>query len=265
MKTISVLNEKGGVGKTTVAIHLAAGLAIRGHRVLLVDADAQGHASIAFGFEKEPSFYDFLVRESPFRNVIKSVSPARYALPDESIEVAGTLALIPSNAETRNIASSINDGALFRNRLAKLQTVFDYVIIDTAPTPSLLHAMILLATDYVIVPTKCERWSFDGLIESIRHLQRTNMMRKTAGLPDVQIMGIVPTLYRARTVEHSENLKELRAHYGDTVWKEIPQRTIWAEVTGFYRSMFSVAPTSKASADMWALIDHVEEYVNAFA
>lgn len=263
MKVITLLNEKGGVAKTTIAIHLAAGLAIHGHRVLLIDADAQGHASIAFGHTKEPALYNMLVRTAPFAEIIKSINPARYAIPDEVASITGSLALIPSNAETRNIAENVSNGFVLRNRLSKLENMFDYVVIDTSPTPSMLHTIILLATDYVLIPTKCETWSIDAMIESLGHIEGANLMR--GQLPPVQVVGIVPTLYRHQTVEHSENLRQIREHYGDLVWPTMPQLTIWAEVTGFYRSIFSVAPTSRAAKDMWKIVKHVEEIVHAIA
>lgn len=261
MKVITLLNEKGGVGKTTDATHLAAGLAIRGKRILLIDADAQGHASIAFGHAKEPALYDMLVRNAPFASVIKPINPARYAVPDEAEDIQGTLALIPSNAETRNIAESVSDGSILRNRLAKLADMFDYVIIDTSPTPSMLHSIILLATDFALIPTKCEHWSIDAMYETMKHLEGVNQVRAAIG--PVVIMGIVPMLYRRQTVEHSENLKILQEQFGDLIWPPMPQLTIWAEVTGFYRSIFSVAPTSRAARDMWRLVDHVEAFIYA--
>jgi cellulose biosynthesis protein BcsQ len=99
----------------------------------------------------------------------------------------------------------------------------------TSPTPSLLHGSIYLATDYIIYPTKCEYLSFDGLVESIKHREAAQAHRDKWNLGPIEVLGIVPTMYRNQTIEHSENLKELRQQFGDLVWPPIHQRTIWAE------------------------------------
>jgi chromosome partitioning protein len=257
MKVITLLNEKGGVGKTTLALHLATGLAVRGHRVLLVDADPQGHATVMAGLAKEPGLYNLLVREAPFREVLRAVPPAQYH-PDGHA-VTGHLYVVPSNVETRSIANSISDAFAVGDRLHELDNAIDYVIFDTSPTPSLLHGSIYLATDAIIYPTKCEYLSFDGLVESISHRQAAQTYRDKWNLGNINVMGIVPTMYRNQTVEHTENLAELKKRFGKLVWPPIIQRTIWAEAATMRRPVFALAPDTKAASEAWALVSRVEE------
>src|SRR5690606_27606603 len=111
-------NTKGGVGKTTTSIHIAAGLAMRGYKVLIVDADPQGHATYTLGINKEPCFHDLLVRNAPFDKMVRPVDPERYVAPDT--KASGALFLIPSNVETRSITNHIEDVFLLQNRLLEL-------------------------------------------------------------------------------------------------------------------------------------------------
>jgi chromosome partitioning protein len=255
MKVITLLNEKGGVGKTTLAIHIATGLAIRDFRVLLIDADPQGHATVMAGLNKEPGLYDLLVRDAPFKEVLRFVSPDQYQIPGKP--VVGQLFVVPSNVETRNIANSTSDAFGLHDRLQELANAIDYVIFDTSPTPSLLHGSIYLATDAIIYPTKCEYLSFDGLVESINHRNSAQSYRDKWNLGKINILGIVPTMFRNQTVEHSENLAALQKQFGKLVWTPMMQRTIWAEAATMRRPVFSVAPESKAAGEAWDMIDRV--------
>lgn len=254
MRIITLLNEKGGVGKTTSAIHVAAGLATRGGRVLLVDADPQGHATLALGIQPRPALHDLIVRQANFRDAMNVIPPTQYAPNNES---EGVLYIIPGNIETRVIPMLLNDVWRMRKRFQQLRNAIDYVVIDTAPTPSLLHSMVFMATDYIIYPTKCERLSFDGLIKSIAHTNEANEMREPHIQPIYQI-GILPTMFRAKTVEHSENLKLLNQNYPGKVMKPIPQGIIWAEASGMSRTVFAVAPDSSAARYMWSVVESVE-------
>lgn len=258
MKIITLLNEKGGVGKTTVATHIAAGLAIRGNRVVLVDADPQGHATIAFGLNKEPGFYDLIVRNAPFQKVLRPVPAERFNVPDEANNTKGQLLLVPSNIETRSIAGNISDAFTVLKRFNQLRNAIDYVIFDTSPTPSLLHSSIYMATDGIIYPTKCEAWSFDGLRESFSHKDQFGPIRQQYNLPDIQVLGIIPTMYRAKTLEHQENYKRLQETFGNIIWQPLPVRTIWAEVASARRTVFSLAPGTATEQDAWGLIDQLE-------
>ncbi|MAS37350.1 MAG: hypothetical protein CL610_25335 [Anaerolineaceae bacterium] len=255
MKVITLLNEKGGVGKTTLATHIAAGLAIRGQRVVLIDSDPQGHATVVCGLPKEPGIYNLLVRDAPFNDTMRLVPPEQYQMPNEPL--TGQLFVVPSNIESRNIANSISDAFAVSDRLEELKEFIDYVVIDTSPTPSLLHGSIYLATDYIIYPTKCEYLSFDGLVESIKHREAAQLNRDKWNLGPIEVMGIVPTMYRNQTIEHSENLKELRQQFGKLVWPPIHQRTIWAEAVTMRQPVFAIAPQTKAAAEALALVDRV--------
>ncbi len=247
MNSITVSNEKGGVGKTTVAVTVAAGLAARGHSVLLIDADAQGHATRALGLAKYPGLYDLIVRDARYEDVLKPIPVDRYG--GQGIS---TLAVLGSNVETRNIALSISDAWLLAYRLKPLRDLFEFCIIDTAPTPSLLHSSIYLVSDWLIYPTLCEFWSFDGLTESMFHRKSFEDKRV------VKIAGIVPMRYRANTLEHSENLAKLCEKFGELVWPAIPERIIWAEASTYQKPVFVHAPGSDAALAAWELVDRVE-------
>jgi cellulose biosynthesis protein BcsQ len=208
---------------------------------------------------KEPGFYDLIVRNAPLQDVIRVVAPERYAVPDEATSIQGQLLVIPSNIESRSIASNISDAFVVFKRFQRIREVVDFIIFDTSPTPSLLHSSIYMATDAIIYPTKCEAWSFDGIRESMAHKNEFDPFRQKYSLAPIVILGIVPTMFLGKTVEQSENFKMLKRAFGDLVWSPIGQRTIWTEAAGSKRSVFSIAPDSKAAAEAWRMVRRVEE------
>lgn len=258
MKVITLLNEKGGVGKTTLAAHIAAGFANRGKRVVLVDTDAQGHATIALGLEKGPGIYQLLVRNAPWKDVLKPVSPTSYA---NSGKHAG-LFVVPSNIETRAVPQLVEDVTLFSTRLQELKNHIDLIVIDTPPTPSMLHGSAYLATDFVLYPTKCEFWSFDGLIESLARRDSVNQRKQAMGLSEVKTLGIVPNMYRSKTVEQSENLRELIEQYGSLVWEPMSTRTAWTEASRLMQTVWMVEPNGSADRDINRVLDRIEGQLN---
>ncbi len=255
MKIITLLNEKGGVGKTTLATHIAAGLAIRGARVVLVDADPQGHATVSLGESKEAGLYELLVRDADFEDVLLPIAPTTYAPHDES---AGQFFLVPSNVETRLIPLAISDAMLFKERFEQLEDAIDVVVVDTSPTPSLLHGSIYLATDGIIYPTECEHLSLDGLASSLRHKDMARTMRDDADLEDIKVIGIVPNKYRVNTLAHDYGIKTLVQQFKRLVWPALPLRTAWQQASWAKKTIFNFAPDEVATEEAWALIDRVE-------
>jgi chromosome partitioning protein len=260
MKIITLLNEKGGVGKTTLATHIAAGLAIRGYKVVLVDADPQGHATVSMGLSKEPGLYDLLVRDGNFKSILRPVPPEYFSLPEA--EAQGRLFVVAGNEETRSIANQVSDAFMVADRFRELNGLIDVVIFDTSPTPSLLHGSIYLATNAIVYPTKCEYLSFDGLVESLRHRERFEPSRSKWGLGPIQILGIVPMMYRANTVLHQENLKELVDIYGKSVWEPVAMRTTWAEASNLGQLIYTFDANSRATEEMQRIVSRVEKYLN---
>lgn len=259
MKIITLLNEKGGVGKTTTATHLAAGLAIRGYRVVLVDTDPQGHATVTLGNKKMPGFYDLMVRDADFSDVARVVSPEFYEASDRPTR--GQLYLVPSNVETRNVSNSIDEAMAVKWKLEELEHHVDFVIVDTSPTPSLLHGSIYLATDAILYPVTPEYLSFDGFIQSMKHRLQADKRREMEGMKSVFMLGIIPTMVRPHTIEHSDNLKELRSQFGNKVWQQINQRTIWGQASRMHKLVWSLKPDGRAAQEAWQMVLRCEQEV----
>jgi chromosome partitioning protein len=264
MKVITFLNEKGGVGKTTVAGMVAAGLAIRGQRVLMLDTDPQGHLTLSFGIKKQHSLYDLLVRDADFSDpgIVHRVPEANYAPPDDPNQ--GALFIVPGNRETRLVAQAMDSEPFaFRNRLMELADdgTIDVVVIDTSPTPSSFHAMIYLATHHIVYPTEVAYLSFDGLVQSIQSTTGYRETKHKRGLEDLTLAGIVPTKYRANTLEHSEKLEALKARYGELVWPPLPLTILWEEAMSRKVSIFRYAYDQPVARAAWRIVDLVEAKV----
>lgn len=257
MQIITLLNEKGGVGKTTLANTIGCGLAIIGYRVVLVDADPQGNLTSGLGVSLSAGLYDLLVRDAAFEDVARYVSPELYEEPGKPTK--GHLYLIPGNKETRTIAQNVDSALVVRDKFTELADNIDVVLFDTSPTPSLFHASIYLATDHIIFPTELEFYSFQGLVHSLGHRNNYSRDRRELMGADINVMGIVPNKYRGKTLEHDENLARLKEQFGDKVWPPMPLRIVWGEAPLRKRSIFNYAPGSRAAKEGWRLVQRVHE------
>lgn len=260
MTVITLLNEKGGVGKTTIATHIAAGLALAGHRVILVDTDPQGNATAAVGHDKAPAFYDLCVRNTSWQAVLKPVHPDVYSPPES--QSSGQLFLVPSNNESRNIANSMGNRAVIRRRFQELEKVVNFIVVDTSPTPSLLNESILLATDYVLIPTDTEAFSaLEGVPDSIEHTKVARDATLEVGLDASKLMGIIPNKFQSKTVGHREVLHHLRERYGRLAWDPINRSVAFSDAQLLQQFLFGFAPKARATQQMWEIVRKIEKVV----
>ena len=230
-----------------------------GRRVVLLDADPQGHATLSLGVEKAPGLYDLLVRDAPFQEVLRPADSSRYCAADEDLR--GALQIIPSNIETRSIPIQISDAFVVADRIQELRDLVDLVVVDTPPTPSMLHGSIYLATDALIYPTKCEYLSFDGLTESLTHREMMADTRARWGLAPLQILAIVPTMFRPGTLVHQENLRQApRTLRRAGLAANRPAHRLGG---GLHRrpAALSLCPNSPAAADAQSLVDKMETWL----
>lgn len=258
--TLMVLNEKGGVGKSSIVLHVGAALALLGFRVVIVDADpARGNVTKRLGFAHEPGLYNLIVRGDGFHDVLRYVSPERYAadndIQDDSLVSGGELYLVPSNPETGAIPTVLGSNLFaIQERFQELINWAQFVIFDTSPAPSTLHTAIYLTADGVIVPTNCSYLSLEGMTETIVTQQIVKAQRQENQLGDLKLLGIVPTCYRDNTVAHEIGVKQMREKFRQFVWNAIPLRTLWEQAEWAAETLYRYAPNAEATMEAWALV-----------
>ena len=262
MLVLSIANMKGGTGKSTVATHIAAGLAIHGRKVLVLDTDPQGHAATLLGLPKEDGLYNMIVEKTNLTDIIRPVPPGVYAPPNQA--PAGQLFLLPSSHKTHVIPFLEQDPFLFGDRLEEMEDLFnfDVVMIDTAPTASMFDASVYLATDGFIYVTECEMLSFDGIREGLAQIKRFGKKREDRGESPNRVLGIVPNKVRLSTLNHRHNLEKLHEAFPDMVWEPIAQRTVWTEASNYGQLVYAYAPTGGATDDAWTLVGQAERVIS---
>lgn len=257
MKIVTIGNEKGGVGKTSLAIELAYGLANKGRGVLFLDTDPQSNATTALGIRQAPGFYDLLVREADWLDVIKVVPNEQWQM----AEAKGPLLMVPGNVETRGIPDYVSDVLILRERLEQLVDVVDVVVIDTPPVPSMLHSIVFTATDYFVGVTQAEYFSLSKLQTTLAQIDRLNASHKK----HIKVIGIQPNFYRTNTREHRENLEKLQERYPGMVWEPIGNRIPWTEASRAHMPVVKFAPDELAATESKIFVAHVMEVIDGQA
>lgn len=248
-KTYTLVNQKGGVGKTTTVINLGAYLAYYGQRVLLVDLDPQANATSCLGVNKgsvRMGTYEALIGNSPaaqhvLRNPRLKISllPASPALAGAEVELVGELAR----------------ESFLKNALESILDRYDYILIDCPPSLGLLTLNgIIAAKDGVIIPVQCEYLPLEGLSQLNQTLDRV----RNAIFTDLKMRGVLLTMYDARTNLSNDVVREVREHYSDQVFESIIPRTVrLAEAPSYGQPISVYAPTSSGATAYAALAREV--------
>lgn len=259
MKVITLINEKGGCMKTLTTLTIGCGLAARGYRVVIVDADEQGQIAVGLGLAREPGLFELLKRSKSWKDVLRPIAPEKFMPPGRALMTAGELLIVPSDEETGSLRFLLSGEPFhLKRRIDELKQAVDFVLIDTPPSGTLMHLLIYTATDYALYPTKPEFFNFAGLRLAGEHLQSANMLRKGWGLTEVETLGIVPTMFRKGLTEHEANLKDLKADAGDLVWEPVTESGIWKESfspVSNYTPPYGYAPHSPAARQALYMVD----------
>ena len=213
-KVIAVLNQKGGVGKTTTAINLGAYLAKAGKNVLVVDFDPQGNATSGLGFSKESietTSYDILFRPGEIITAIQKTATPHLSL-------IGTNAGLAA-AEVELVSKSERE-LLLKKALSGLD--YDYVLIDCPPALGLLTINALTAADELLIPVQAEYYALEGLSQLLTVMQRVRQGLNTR----LELLGVVVTMFDSRTSLSDQVYKELQKHFGDKLFKTIIPRNV---------------------------------------
>jgi len=237
-RVFAIANQKGGVGKTTTAINLAASLAANDLRVLVIDSDPQGNATSGFGISKDPdrpSLYHVLLGGTfPEEATVATAFDGLYLIPADKNLVGANLELVDiPNREFR-----------LRDRIASVRGQYDYILIDCPPALDLLTLNALIAADSVLVPIQCEFFALEGVSELMDTIDR---IREAFQHP-LQIEGILLTMYDDRTNLTRQVAADLREFFEDEVFATIVPRSVrLAEAPSFGKPILAYDPRSKGA------------------
>lgn len=238
LHTIAIINQKGGVGKSTTTVNLAAALGKQGRKVLIVDFDPQGNSTSGIGVDKEglsQCIYDALLHDVPAGNLIHDTVSERVFIIPATIQLAG--------AEIELVSAMARETRL-KDLLEPVKDEFDFIFIDCPPSLGLLTINALAAADSVLIPIQCEYYALEGvtkLLESMRMVKgRINK--------DLDTYGVLMTMYDSRTSLSNQVVEEVQNYFGDIAFKTcIPRSVKVSEAPSYGMPVIEYAPSNKGA------------------
>jgi chromosome partitioning protein len=245
---IALANQKGGVGKTTTTVNLAASFATLGKKVLIVDTDAQGNATSGSGVKKseiDKDIYDVLVQDMPMEEVILPTSHENMFIVPATIRLAGAeLELAPAMAREMRL----------KNALAPIRDQYDYILIDNPPALGVITINSFTAADTILIPVQAEYYALEGLGQLLNTIKQV----KNFYNPDLEIEGVLLTMVDSRTNLSTEVIDEVRQYFGAQVYSTIiPRNVRLSEAPSHGLAIIDYDPKSKGSEVYMELAEEV--------
>ena len=243
-KILAITNQKGGVGKTTTTVNLAASLAATKHRVLLIDLDPQGNATMGSGVDKMAlahTIYHVLLEEKTVEEVRVVNTQGKFDLIPANRELAG--------AEVELVQEMAREWRL-KNALKKIEAEYDYILIDCPPALNLLTVNALCAAQAVMIPMQCEYYALEGLSDLVQTIKRVRANLN----PQLEIEGLLRTMFDPRNTLAQQVSEQLQRHFGDKVYRTvIPRNVRLAEAPSYGMPVLYHDKTSKGAQAYLAL------------
>ena len=249
---IAIANQKGGVGKTTTAVNLAAAFALKNHRTLLIDLDPQANTTLTFFSPEEitGSIYDVLADQR--LSVTQVVHPTKLA----------NLCLVPAKIALAklegNLVAQFDAPYRLKDALGSAKNDFDLIVIDTPPALGIITVNALVAAHYLLVPIQASYYSLEGTDDLLETLERIRARPN----PELQLLGVIVTLYDKRTNLARDIYKQVREVFGDKVFKTVIGKNVRLEESPAYKeTIFTFAPDSSGAAEYAQLAREVIQRV----
>lgn len=245
-KTVAIVNQKGGVGKTTTCVNLAAALQALGKRVLVCDFDPQGNATSGLGVDKatlNPSIYEVLINGAPIQKAVVSTKWCDI--------IGSNKALAGATVE---LISMPNRENLLKKALAQLDEQYDYIFIDCPPSLELLTLNALCAAQFILIPVQCEYYALEGLSD----LLTTMRIVKRSLNPGLSLMGVILTMYDGRTNLSMQVAEEVKRHFPGKVYASvIPRNVRLSEAPSHGKPVMAYDPWSRGTDAYKALAEEI--------